>query len=52
MEISHCESRSISVAGGYDEVMRDVAPAKEVQVPSFVAEAYTRTLDFLYELHK
>ena len=52
MELSRRETHSISVAGGYDEEMRDIAPATEIEVPSFVAEAYTKTLNFLYNLHK
>ena len=51
MALTRRETRSVSLAGEYDEEMRDVAPATEVEVPSFVAEAYNQTLRFLNDLH-
>ena len=51
MALTPRETRSVSLAGEYDEEMRDVAPATEIEVPSFVAEAYNQTLRFLNDLH-
>ena len=51
MALSHRETCSVSLAGKYDEEMRDVAPATQIEVPSFVAEADNQTLHFLKELH-